>query len=229
MYLLRYLVSCIVLGSYAYAEGSQSETYSASSSAPITAITGFYGGISIGASKLKAKLSKSKSSDTQTNKNKSKAGFLGDLFCGYNFQIGRFIAGVECTLGMESARPTTAIKNENNTQENTSLKRKYNFGLVPRIGYTIYGGLNAYMNLGTTFSKYQVKQQVSSKDGTTTNSKKRKSKLSLLVGLGLEQSFGPLFVRAECNKIFKRNISEINSTHVNSDSYVLKLGGGYRF
>lgn len=219
----------------------QPAEYEAPSASNYTQVTGFYAGADIGLSNLKNKMSKSKNNGTETTrKNKKKNGFAGDIFCGYNFQMGRFILGLECLLGMESARPVTVIRdseaaNATNTTdlttpgESTSLKRKYTFGFVPRFGYAIFGGLNAYVNFGTTFAKYAIKHN-KKEEGSDPKSKSRnKGRASLLLGLGLEQNFGPLFVRAECNKIFKRNVATIGTTKVSADSYIVKLGAGYRF
>jgi opacity protein-like surface antigen len=224
--------------------------YSASS----TSVTGFYGGVDVGMSHLKNKTTKRNKTQVKgeaggteavlivEKKKKGKSGFAWDVFCGYNFQMGKFIIGIEALGGMESSKPRVFTKgskveeDESTTTqiESTTLKRKYNFGLVPHVGYNIFGGFNAYLNFGTVVSKYNVKlrskdKKKEGKDENEKNVKKGKTKASFLLGLGAEQNFGPFFVRAECNKIFKRRLTEIEKKKVDTDSYIFKIGGGYRF
>jgi opacity protein-like surface antigen len=233
--------------------------------APVTSVTGFYGGVDIGLVRLKNKVCKD---NTDTRKTKTKSGLLWDIFCGYNFQFGKVIVGVEILAGMEYARPkvfsrgsATADENSTTPIESTSLKRKYSFGLVPHIGYNVVGGFNVYFNFGTTVSKYNLRFKkrtrtaasnkqatantqttVSTTTTTTTTTtddivineqkaKKNKTKASMLLGLGLEQNFGPFFVRAECNKLLGRKVGAIEEgkERVKTNSYTFKLGGGYRF
>jgi opacity protein-like surface antigen len=231
----------------AYSYASQGgESYST----PVSSVTGFYGGADVGMSRLKNKVTKRNrtevkvdTSKTETivivqNKSKTKSGALWDIFCGYNFQIGKFIVGAEVLVGMASPKPRVFTKGSKTEEEesttsieSTTLKRKYSFGLVPRIGYNIIGGFNAYLNFGTTFSKYNVnfKSKEKKKDGDEKKVKKGKTKAALLLGLGAEQNFGPFFVRAECNKVFKKRIVEIEKEKVNANSYIFKVGGGCRF
>lgn len=217
---------------------------SSSSSASYPHVTGFYAGGDLGLSKLSNKISRKfkaqDDADEQIHKNKRKSGFSGDIFGGYNFQIGNLILGAECMVGMDSAKPVTVITDKkteilkdkttvSSTTDSVLLKREYTFGLVPRFGYAIFNGLNAYLNLGTTFSKYKLQHKEKTEEQHLKSKSKNKSKPSLLLGLGVEQNFGILFVRAECNKIFKRKISEIGAIKVGSDAYIMKIGAGCRF
>lgn len=253
MRLLKGLMIAILASGLVYADEDVDENNNDSASVgyqpdPLTSssytqVTGFYAGVDVGLSNLKNKMSRQKNTEktTYVRKNKKKNGFSGDIFLGYNFQMGRFIFGAECLLGMESAKPVTIIRDgettvlqTKNTElttpgESASLKRKYTFGFVPRFGYAICGGLNAYVNLGTMFAKYSLKHKEKKEGEDVKSQSKNKGKASLLVGLGVEQNFGSLFVRAECNKIFKRNIATVGNTKVGSESYVVKLGAGYRF
>ncbi len=175
-------------------------------------VTGFYGGADLGLDFLKLK---SRNQISTTKRNKTKSGILLDAFAGYNVQLGRFIFGIEGFLDFRTATPKTNIDNKT-----YSLKRKYGFGLAPKIGYNIYNTLNGYVNFGTLTSKYKARGN---------NEKSNPTKTSLFVGLGLEQTFGTMFVRGEVNRVFKKNISKINNVNMSADSYTFKIGGGYRF
>jgi opacity protein-like surface antigen len=237
---------------------------SSESAASTTSVTGFYGGVGIGLGRLKNRVYKD---NTDTRRTKSKSGLLWDIFCGYNFQFGKVIVGVEALMGMEYAKPkvftkdsTTTDDNSTGSVESTTLKRKYSFGLVPHVGYNVFGGFNVYLNFGTTIGKYNLrfKKRTKSNVATTTSKQatstgttttttttittnepvidekkanKSKTKASIVLGLGLEQNFGPFFVGAECNKIVGKKIGEIKEgkEKVKTGSYTFKLKGGYRF
>lgn len=196
-------------------------------------ISGFYGGIGLGLDRAKGKFSRdveyaaAGSDETKkaaAKKNKSKSGLDAELFAGYNAQIGNFLFGLECALDMKTAKNSTAIGTTN--PATVDVKRKFSFGIAPRVGYNITGGLFGYVNLGTMLSKYKVNSKDTS---TSTNTSKSPTKASIFVGVGVEQSFGSLFVRGECDKIFKKEISTVETTKVSSSSYVFKIGAGYRF
>lgn len=178
----------------------------------VNSITGFYGGADLGMDLLKQK---AHNNSSNTGKSKSKPGLLLDAFVGYNFQLGKFIFGLEGILDFRTATPKTSINSKT-----FSLKRKYGFGLAPKIGYNIYNSLNGYVNFGTLTSKYKIRGN---------NQKSNPTKTSMFVGLGLEQTFGTMFVRGEVNKVFKKTISKISSVGMSADSYTFKIGGGYRF
>lgn len=187
----------------------------ASENAPsgITSVTGFYGGADLGLDLLKMK---SRDQRTNSQKNKTKSSALLDAFAGYNVQLGKFIFGLEGFLDFRTATPKTDI-----SSRTYSLKRKYGFGISPKIGYNIYNTLNGYVNFGTLTSKYKVRGN---------DEKSNPTKTSLFVGLGLEQTFGSMFVRGEVNRVFnKKNVSKINNVNISADSYTFKIGGGYRF
>lgn len=175
-------------------------------------VTGFYGGADLGLDLLKLK---SRNQVSAVKRNKTKSGVLLDAFAGYNVQLGKFIFGIEGFLDFRTATPKTSIDNKI-----YSLKRKYGFGLAPKIGYNIYNTLNGYVNFGTLTSKYKARGN---------NEKSNPTKTSLFVGLGLEQTFGTMFVRGEVNRVFKKNVSKINNVNMSADSYTFKIGGGYRF
>lgn len=203
---------------------------------PVTSsasISGFYGGIGLGLDCSKNKfLRSSEYANAGTDsvkkdaakKNKSKSGLDAELFAGYNAQVGNFLFGLECALDMKTAKNSTIIGNSD--VANVDVKRKYSFGIAPRVGYNITGGLFGYVNIGTMFSKYKVNSQNVS---TSKNTSKSPTKTSLFVGVGVEQSFGSLFVRGECDRIFKKDVTTIETTKVSGSSYVFKLGAGYRF
>lgn len=193
----------------------ESDNNNASENLPLTeniSVTGFYGGADLGLDSLKLK---SRDQISAIKRNKTKSGMLLDAFAGYNVQFGKFIFGVEGFLDFRTATSKTNIN-----KKTYSLKRKYGFGLAPKIGYNIYNTLNGYVNFGTLTSKYKVRGN---------NEKSNPTKTSLFVGLGLEQTFGTMFVRGEVNKVFKKNISKINNISMSADSYTFKIGGGYRF
>lgn len=175
-------------------------------------VTGFYGGADLGLDLLKLK---SRNQVSAVKGNKIKSGVLLDAFAGYNVQLGKFIFGIEGFLDFRTATPKTNIDNKT-----YNLKRKYGFGLAPKIGYNIYSTLNGYVNFGTLTSKYKARGN---------NEKSNPTKTSLFFGLGLEQTFGTMFVRGEVNKVFKKNVSKINNVNMSADSYTFKIGGGYRF
>lgn len=175
-----------------------------------TNITGFYGGADLGLDLLKLK-----SHNQISNSKKTKTGALFDTFLGYNVQLGKLIFGIEGFLDFRTATPKTNLENKT-----YSLKRKYSFGLSPKIGYNIYSSLNGYVNFGTLTSKYKARGN---------NEKSNPTKTSLFVGLGVEQTFGTMFVRGEVNKVFKKTVSKINNVSMAADSYTFKIGGGYRF
>lgn len=175
-------------------------------------LAGFYGGVDLGADFLK---NKSHSNTSNIDRKKTKMGFLMDMFTGYNCQFGDFVFGVEGFMDYRTTSPKTTVDNKT-----FSLKKKYSFGLAPKIGYNIYNNITGYVNFGTLTSKYKVR---------SSDSKSNPMKTSLFVGLGVEQSFGSMFVRGELNKVFKKTISKINNVNVSADSYTFKIGGGYRF
>lgn len=197
----------------------------ASVSTPVSSsITGFYGGLDVAVSNLKNTLDRN---TKETKKNSSELGFGGDIFCGYKAQVGKFVFAIEGSFGMENAKPTTEVSRGQSITEKTSVKRKYNFGLVPKIGYVFFNGFNAYLNIGTVYGNFNIKQEITNSKEPTSKSA---GKTSFLVGLGAEQSFGSLFLRAECNKIFKGgSVTTLNDTKISADSYTFKVGGGYRF
>ncbi len=175
-------------------------------------VTGFYGGADLGLDLLKLK---SRNQISTAKRSKTKSGLLMDAFAGYNVQLGKLIFGIEGFLDFRTATPKTNIDNKT-----YSLKRKYGFGLAPKIGYNIYSTLNGYVNFGTLTSKYKARGN---------NEKSNPTKTSLFVGLGLEQTFGTMFVRGEMSRVFKKNVSKISNVSMSADSYTFKIGGGYRF
>ena len=177
-----------------------------------SSITGFYGGTDLGMDFLKQK---SRNNLTRASKNKTKSGMTLDAFVGYNVQFGDFIFGLEGSLDFRTASPKVSIDGKN-----FSLKRKYSFGISPKIGYNIYNNLNGYVNFGTLTSKYKVRGN---------GDKSNPTKTAMFVGLGLEQSFGTMFVRGELNRVFKKTVSKLNNVNMSADSYTFKIGGGYRF
>lgn len=209
----------------------QSSGSSTVSDGAVASVSGFYAGIDLGANHLKNKFTKSSTSTNLSdaekaalNKKKSKTGFNGDIFAGYNCQFGKFVIGLECLVGMSSLKNSTPI--ESGSKETSSAKKRYSFGITPKVGYMIFGGFMGYVNFGTAIAKYTLKN-ISS---TGTQTKKSPSKASMFVGVGVEQNFGALFVRGECNRVFKKTLGTLDSTKISSNSeYVFKIGGGYRF
>lgn len=214
-------------------DAAQVGTARSSSSSTAVSISGFYGGIDLGVDVAKSKLkheaayseAKDETKKNASKKNKSKSGFLGDVFVGYNCQFGKIMVGLECTVGMRG------VKNEadllgTSTKNNVSVKKKYSFGIAPRFGYAILDSLFGYVNVGTTLSKFKLKNQ----DKTnSTSTSKNSTKTAMFLGIGVEQNFGSLFIRGECNKVFDRHVGNLNGVKVSSGSYTFKIGGGYRF
>ena len=212
---------------------------SSSGGGSVSSITGFYGGLGVGLDTLKNKYSNSiyftnAGSDTTkqaaSKAKKKKTGFNGDVYTGYNFQIGRFIFGLECMMDMNTAK-TKATLGSDNTKQGANTRCKYSFGLAPRFGYAICGGLNGYVSLGTNLAKYAVNSKNENSSGTPTgsNQSSNPTKTSLFAGVGVEQSIGPMFIRGECTKTFKKSIATDNGTKINSESLTFRMGAGYRF
>lgn len=202
---------------------SNNPTTCSPASESISSAAGFYVGADIGIDSAKGHFTKTTNLSTGSKKT-SNTGGTGDVFGGYNFQMGKFIFGLECLVNINSVKNSASITS-GGTTDYVSQKKRYGFGVAPRIGYAISSGLNGYVNFGTSLSKYSI----TSADSAGKQSKKNPSKTSVFVGFGLEQSFGQIFVRGECNKFFKKNIGKVGDTSSSSDSYVFKIGGGYRF
>ncbi len=199
-----------------------SDNYSGSSCS-IVSSTGFYAGADVGVDSSKGRFTKTTNSATE-NKKASGNSATGDIFGGYNFQMGRFIFGLECLVSINSAKVSTDISS-GGTTDSVSEKRKYGLWIAPKVGYAISGGLSGYLNFGTAINKYAL----TSTDSSGKQTKGSPSKTSMFVGFGIEQSFGSIFVRGECNKIFKKSAGKVGDTSISADSYVFKIGGGYRF
>jgi hypothetical protein len=190
----------------------QNNEESVSVTAATGQITGFYGGADIGLDMSKLKLN---NTVTHTTAKKRKSGLLLDVFTGYNCQLGNFICGVEGFLDFKTTKNSAKVDTKT-----VNSRRKYEFGLAPKVGYNIYDDLNGYANIGLLLSKYKVR---------STDGNSNPLKTLFFAGIGLEQSFGTLFVRGELNKIFKKTITNVGGVKTSTDSYVFKIGGGYRF
>lgn len=138
----------------------------------------------------------------------------GNRSFGYNIKSGKVFLSVDKITERQEVREKTEKGDE------YILRKRYGFGLAPRIAYNIYKNFNGYVNFGTTLSKYKA---------TGDNFKKALTKKSTFVGLGIEQTFGMMFVRGEFNKVFKKSVSKINYGNLKNHSYTFKIAGGYRF
>ncbi|MDR3031140.1 MAG: outer membrane beta-barrel protein [Holosporales bacterium] len=223
----------------ANAQVEKSNNFIPSESGGAESITGFYGGVSLGMDVLKSKFNKEddyKAAGDDPEKKKlakkknSKTGFLGEVFCGYNCQFGKCMVGLEGSIGMPTSKNNAEVGIE--TKNLVGVKRKYTFGIAPRVGYAITDSLFGYVNFGTVLSKYKFDNKNKSTDEKKSNDEKKSkspTKASMFLGLGVEQYFGPLFVRGECNKVFNKNLGTVEGTKASTGSYVFKIGGGYRF
>ncbi|MDR0744721.1 MAG: outer membrane beta-barrel protein [Holosporales bacterium] len=200
----------------------------------VVSVTGFYGGADVGIDFSKSKFSNDKDYQTAgddsekkklARKRQSKTGFLGDIFAGYNCQFGKFMMGLECFVDMKTSKHNVEVGTE--TKQSVSLKRKYSFGINPRVGYAIFDSFFGYVTIGTTLSKHTLNAQ--NKSAADKKAAKHPSKTSLFVGLGVEQNFGPLFIRGEVNKMLNKKLGEIEGVKTSVGSYVFRVGGGYRF
>ncbi|MBQ7524023.1 MAG: hypothetical protein IJT08_00230 [Alphaproteobacteria bacterium] len=172
-------------------------------------LPGFYGGIDLGADFLQ------NTSRGNSVKKKTSAGLLTGAFTGYNCQFGDFLFGVEGVLDFRTANAKTTVDDKV-----YSVRRKYGFGLLPRVGYGFRNDINGYFNFGVLASKYRVRGG---------GNKANPVKPSFLIGLGIEKTFGALFLRGEVNRSFKRNIARLNRVGISAGSYSFKVGGGYHF
>ncbi len=57
------------------------------------------------------------------------------------------------------------------------------------------------------FAKYAVNHHKKGETETIKSQSKNKGKATLLLGLGVEQNFGSLFVRVDGNKVFKKDVA----------------------
>ena len=175
-----------------------------------TVVTGFYCGCDVGISR---KTTKVMNSDKKYKK--SSAGFLSDLFVGYNKQYTKFVIGAEGSVDVRFARNELNINSSN-----LSARKKYSMGIALKCGATVSDAVNAYVNVGLQLSKYRIKY------GST---KKTPFKSALFVGFGLEKNIGDMFVRGEVDRNFNKKVTKIDQNKISMNSYTMKLGGGYRF
>ncbi|MDR1391292.1 MAG: hypothetical protein LBI95_02910 [Holosporales bacterium] len=220
-----YVVFCLICGAFATEEvksdaadvaisdsADSGENSSESSSSAVVDVSGFYGGLDLGTefTGLKTHMS-----DSKVYNSKTKSGFLADVFTGYNVRFGRFILGLEGFIGLMTATPTI-----NSDNKKFSLRKKYTFGIAPKIGCNIFNNISGYINFGALTTKYKARG---------LNERANPVKTSLFIGLGLERSFNDLFVRGEISRIFKKSVSKLNNVNLSTSSYTFKIGGGYRF
>ncbi|MDR1233649.1 MAG: porin family protein [Holosporales bacterium] len=200
-----------------------STTYS--NSREITAVTGFYAGGIVGMDFVSNRFHKDGKDDESKKVKKSKSGFTGGIFGGYNFQIGEILVGLECLIGMKPSKSETEVEVESEKKD-ASLKRSYNFGIAPRIGYAVWSGGFGYIRLGTDVVGYRfnLKNKSDSKE-----TKKNKHKCIIQTAIGIEQHFGSWFVRAECGKCFNKKAGAIDGVNVSTRSWSGSVGAGYRF
>ena len=185
-------------------------------------VTGFFAGVDLGSDLLRGYFQNIKESPSK-KKNKTKIGMIGDFFAGYNFQLRRFIVGLEGFLLLDTARPL--VKFDDSHESKMSVKRKYSFGFSPKFGCAFTNGLNGYLKLGFVYSKFNAKSEIE-----TQTVSKNPNKTALSVGFGVEKDLGKsLFVRAECNKIFKKDVVKNSDSKISAGSLEFKIGGGYRF
>jgi hypothetical protein len=180
----------------------------------VSFVTGFYTGADIGLDIHKTKAKKQTTTAT-TDRNKTKGGFLLNLFGGYSYQFGKLIIGVDGTASF-----TLGANKSNFDSETLTTKKRYGFGLAPKIGYNIRNNINGYLSLGMMCTKYKA---------STTSAKKSLHRCAVFVGLGLEKVLGQMFVRGEVDRVFKKSVAKVADVSVNSASYIFKFGGGYRF
>ncbi|MDR2666635.1 MAG: hypothetical protein LBB34_00755 [Holosporales bacterium] len=195
-----------------YVEDGEQDSSGEQKSNSSNCITGFYGGADMGLDVLKVKLN---DTTTGTTAKKGKGGLLLDVFSGYNCQLGSFIYGIEGFLDFRMTKNSTKVG-----VKTVSSRKKYGFGLAPKIGYNIYNDLNGYANFGLLVAKYKIR---------SADNKSTPLKTSFFAGIGFEQSFGSLFVRGELNKIFRKTIANVGGIKTSVTAYVFKIGGGYRF
>ena len=143
-----------------------------------------------------------------------------ELFAGYNFVFKNFIFGLDCFLSFFPA-------NVSKLSKNPKYKRKYCFGIEPRVGYSFSDNFSFFVNLGVARSKYQVEIVEQQSDVKTLAGSKY---AIMLIGLALEQNIGSIFVRAGCDKILDRDFKNLRNKNDHPvGGYVVKIGAGYRF
>ncbi|MDR2598533.1 MAG: hypothetical protein LBC25_02335 [Holosporales bacterium] len=195
--------------------------------------TGFYGGGGLGFESVKNQFKKASgtSSATASTTNtsdkikKSNSGLLASVFGGYNFQFDKVLFGLECSVNIKPSKTETEVEFDS-VKRDVSVRRRYGFGIGPRVGYN-FGGLIVYAKLGTDITKYGIKSK--SKADTTKETKKNSHKTVIQTALGAEQNFGQWFVRGECSKSFGKNLGTFEGAKVTSGAWGGTIGAGYRF
>lgn len=191
---------------------------------------GLYSGLNFGIDHMKFTREHYKNANDKETCDQKNMG-IGELFVGYNFQISKFIFGLDGGVLVEPG----AVDGQEGKK---FCKRKYCFGITPRIGCAISNGLSAFVNLGATFSKYEVSKTQISQDQVERKNVVLPLYSSLLLGVAVEQNIGRVFIRGSCDKVFDRTVKELGredsrqgraEKDVSVGAYVLKVGAGYRF
>jgi hypothetical protein len=207
-------------------------------------VTGFYGGAVLGFESIKnqyKKISKSRSKKSDGAKKsdgnkkedgpdkvkKSKAGVVTSIFAGYNFEFGKAVVGLECSISFKPAKTETEMELDS-VKKNILAKRRFGFGVYPRVGYKILDGLIAYIKLGTDITKYHIRSRDNNKD-KAQEVKKSSHKAVIQTAIGLEQHFGQWFIRGECGKFFNKNAGNVEGAKISSGSWGGVIGAGYKF
>jgi opacity protein-like surface antigen len=193
---------------------------------------GFYGGAGLGFESVKNQFKRVSSTNGTAATNstdkvkKSNSSLTADVFGGYNFQIDKVLFGLECSVNFKPSKTETEVEFDS-VKRDVSARRRYSFGICPRIGYNIFGGLIGYVKLGTDITKYNVRSK--NKVDTTKETKKNSHKTVIQTAIGLEQHFGQWFVRGECSKFFGKHVGTLDGAKVTSGSWGGVIGAGYRF
>ena len=156
----------------------------------------------------------------------NKFGTAVNLGAGYTFCLSPFLLSLEGIFGVGTANPSYTSSDK----VTVSSKRRYSFGFTSKIGYSFPGGLSGILNAGVLRSNHSInvnESDASEKSGSTNST-------SLLIGAELRYDFGQVFVRAGCDVLFPRSIvgekDKLGSAgSLKKRSYVIRIGGGYKF
>jgi hypothetical protein len=196
-------------------------------------VTGFYGGGSLGFESVKNQFKKTSGSGSAATTGssdkikKSNSSLVAAVFGGYNFQVDKIVFGLECSVNVKPSKAETEVEFDS-VKRDVSARRRYSFGLCPRVGYNLFGSLVAYVKLGTDITKYNVRSK-NKTDSTAKESKKNSHKTVIQTAIGVEQHFGQWFVRGEFSKFFGKHVGTVDGAKVTSGSWGGLVGAGYRF
>ena len=158
----------------------------------------------------------------------SKNGFLGGGTIGYNYQMGRFLLGLEADFDWSAAKISQS-GTLGALSFNTTVKNNYVFTAGPRIGY-VFDRLLVYAKGGIAWTQDDYDQTAS--DGSEVTG--RFDLWGWMVGGGVEYAiWDRLTAKAEYNYITfgDRNVIATDGSILNVGMHIseAKVGINYRF